>query len=103
MGSVDEEHEQPTVRTRLSVSGWSATRRPATGSHSRPAGHSLGDCEELPYLRSDEARPGTACLTVEPVPGYISPAISVAIPRKLKNPVTSVTVVRTIEDDCAGS
>lgn len=27
----------------------------------------------------------------------------VASPRKLKNPTTSVTVVRMIEEDCAGS
>jgi hypothetical protein len=28
---------------------------------------------------------------------------NVAIPRKLKKPATSVTVVNTIDDDCAGS
>ncbi len=30
-------------------------------------------------------------------------ASSVAIPRKLKKPTTSVTVVRIMDDDCAGS
>ena len=34
---------------------------------------------------------------------HISPASSVAMPRKLKKPMTSVTVLRMFEDDCAGS
>src|SRR5439155_6021603 len=37
------------------------------------------------------------------VHGHSADAKMVARPRKVRNPVTSVTVVRTIDDDCAGS
>ena len=35
--------------------------------------------------------------------GHNKPDRAVAIPRKEKNPMTSVIVVRMIDEDCAGS